>query len=279
MSLFIQTYDTAASFLADTETWLLERELENNFILGIAGALRNSKPPFPEMHFVNCSVQGTIRLSALVRNSKIVITGQHWDEECVLALKRHYDSCAIKPIGVMGKMDLARSFSKHFQIAPEPERILILHELQQVTGLQLAPGELRLATRSDLDLIARWFFRFFEEVNPIPPRSEAEARTEASKRIANNDLYLWIKDGEVMSMAGVVRKSKHIAFLGLVYTPEEFRGNGYARSCVQVLSTDLLTAGYRSCGLFTEKSNPVSNRIYQQIGYVSSLEFEDIPFL
>jgi predicted GNAT family acetyltransferase len=55
--------------------------------------------------------------------------------------------------------------------------------------------------------------------------------------------------------------------IGSVYTPPEWRGKGYASACVAALSQLCLDSGYRFCMLFTDLSNPTSNKIYQQIGY------------
>ncbi len=53
-----------------------------------------------------------------------------------------------------------------------------------------------------------------------------------------------------------------------VYTPPEYRGKGYATSCVATVSQYLLTQGYQYCFLFTDLANPTSNHIYRQIGYL-----------
>ncbi|MFW5729522.1 MAG: GNAT family N-acetyltransferase [Spirochaetota bacterium] len=52
-----------------------------------------------------------------------------------------------------------------------------------------------------------------------------------------------------------------------MYTPKAHRRHGYARACVAELTARLIEAGRQFCFLFTDLSNPTSNKIYQQIGY------------
>ena len=47
----------------------------------------------------------------------------------------------------------------------------------------------------------------------------------------------------------------------------EFRGRGYASNCVAALTQKMLDQGRKFCFLYTDLSNPTSNKIYQQIGY------------
>ena len=63
-----------------------------------------------------------------------------------------------------------------------------------------------------------------------------------------------------MPVHGMVR-------IGPVYTPPERRGRGYASAATAALSQRLLDAGAEEVLLYTDLANPVSNSIYQRIGY------------
>ncbi|WP_160297269.1 GNAT family N-acetyltransferase [Paenibacillus sp. IHBB 10380] len=80
-------------------------------------------------------------------------------------------------------------------------------------------------------------------------------------------IYLWIDDGEPVSMAQQTRPTLHGAVVNLVYTPPEHRNKGYASSCVATLTRNMLRGPYQFTSLYTDLSNPVSNRIYMNIGY------------
>jgi uncharacterized protein len=68
------------------------------------------------------------------------------------------------------------------------------------------------------------------------------------------------------------------AVVNEVYTPPYFRGKGYASSCVVGLSDHMLESGYKSCSLFTDLNNPVSNSIYMKIGYKPICDYVNISF-
>jgi predicted GNAT family acetyltransferase len=54
--------------------------------------------------------------------------------------------------------------------------------------------------------------------------------------------------------------------IGPVYTPREHRGRGYAGATVAAASRALVDEGAQVC-LFTDQANPVSNALYERLGY------------
>ena len=63
-----------------------------------------------------------------------------------------------------------------------------------------------------------------------------------------------------MPVHGMVR-------IGPVYTPPELRGHGYASAATAALSQRRSKPGREEVLLYTDLANPVSNSIYQRIGY------------
>jgi predicted GNAT family acetyltransferase len=80
-------------------------------------------------------------------------------------------------------------------------------------------------------------------------------------------------------MAGNPRKTKNTISIGPVYTPPEFRKKGYASALVARLSQKNLDAGYQKCVLLTDLKNPTSNKIYQEIGYKSVCDVNNLEVL
>jgi ribosomal protein S18 acetylase RimI-like enzyme len=68
-------------------------------------------------------------------------------------------------------------------------------------------------------------------------------------------------------MAAWAGRTGRVARVNYVYTPPERRGHGYASACVATLTQQLLDEGVPRCCLYTDLSNPTSNKIYQAIGY------------
>ncbi|HNZ16613.1 MAG TPA: GNAT family N-acetyltransferase, partial [Anaerolineaceae bacterium] len=63
-----------------------------------------------------------------------------------------------------------------------------------------------------------------------------------------------------------------------VYTPPAQRRRGYARALVAEVSKEMLSRGYELVNLFTNLSNPTSNKIYQEVGYKPVCDYHQYRF-
>ena len=123
-----------------------------------------------------------------------------------------------------------------------------------------------LSRSGAVDLLARWTHEFSLAVGE---KSDAKAaRTSAEKGIAGGRMLLWEHQGQPVSLAAAVRPTRHGVGICRVYTPPEHREHGFASACVAELSQRQLDAGREFCCLYTELANPISNSIYQKIGYI-----------
>jgi len=101
----------------------------------------------------------------------------------------------------------------------------------------------------------------------------------AKKSIRLKRTFFWVVDDEVVSITIAVRPQiKGICISG-VYTPPQFRRRGYARALVSEVSKEMLIRGYALTNLFTDLSNPTSNKIYQEIGYYPVCDYHQYEFL
>jgi predicted GNAT family acetyltransferase len=66
--------------------------------------------------------------------------------------------------------------------------------------------------------------------------------------------------------------------IGPVYTPPERRGHGYGSAVTAAASRWALDKRANHVLLFTDLANPVSNSIYQQIGYIPVADALDVRF-
>jgi predicted GNAT family acetyltransferase len=63
-----------------------------------------------------------------------------------------------------------------------------------------------------------------------------------------------------------------------VFTPPDVRGRGYAGALVGEVSARLIEEGHRFCFLYTDLSNPISNRLYRRLGYELVCESAEYTF-
>ena len=155
-------------------------------------------------------------------------------------------------------------------------RLFELRRLLPPTGVS---GTLRPATPDDRDLVHRWREVFLTEAEeqagrPISP-FRAKDPEDTVRRIHDHQFWLWEDGGQVVHLTGASPPGAGVARIAPVYTPKPSRGNGYAMAAVAAVSQILLDQGLRVC-LFTDQANPVSNRIYQRIGYRPVLDMEQL---
>jgi predicted GNAT family acetyltransferase len=81
-------------------------------------------------------------------------------------------------------------------------------------------------------------------------------------------MWLWENEAGVpTSLAARQRTTAGAARIGPVYTPPEHRRHGYGAAVTAACTRDALRSA-DGVVLFTDLANPVSNSIYQQIGYL-----------
>jgi len=96
--------------------------------------------------------------------------------------------------------------------------------------------------------------------------------------ISQGDFFCWKEKGEIVSMAAIIRKTKHSAIIGFVYTPQEHRGNRYGKKCAHCLSDYILKNNFRQSGLLVFNGNKIARKIYEELGYKTLSELSDIDF-
>ena len=98
------------------------------------------------------------------------------------------------------------------------------------------------------------------------PAEHAGTAERATRLINQRQAFFWF-NGEPVALATLTGPTPNGVRVSLVYTPPEHRGRGYASNLVARLSQHALDSGRKYCFLFTDQANPVSNSIYQKIGY------------
>jgi uncharacterized protein len=86
------------------------------------------------------------------------------------------------------------------------------------------------------------------------------------RRLSRRELHVWDHDGpkSVVSVSGNTPRGVR---LSAVYTPEPFRGRGYASNAVARVSQNALDAGAEFCVLFAEPEPAAPARTYRGVGY------------
>jgi len=264
-------YKCVHEFYYDVHDVLTEREAENMLVLGIL--LRGVKDKEPRgwrdpAGWVMATVCDgvAIQLVALMTpplNLLLCGVDEHVDESVLKCLKHGLAANGITYPGLTAQKTLAEAFAAG--CAYEVETNLRLFELTRVCPEIPQIGTMRLCTEADMPFLPYWIgeFRTVAGQDGTVLADIAEYRAF----VEGGNLHILEDEGMPVSMAMINRKIASVAGIGLVYTPPYFRGRGYASSLVARLSQLCLDEGFAVCTLYTDLSNPTSNKIYQNIGY------------
>lgn len=277
-------YTAASDFLIRTQALLEREEAANNVILGIANMLINAPERFPEFYLVTVDDSSGVKLAGLMTPPhNLSLYAEAPERGAMFALARYFSAQQVTVPGVIGMVDTAHAFAAAWVnvaggswSAGFHERV---YELRQVTQPVGVLGKLVLAKPEHSDTIADWLAAFYAEALPGEIHTAEECKVQADRSIVDKNQYLWVVEGEPVSMArGPGRQTRHGGTVGPVYTPPAKRGHGYASAVVAGVSQQILDSGKAFCALFTDLANPTSNSIYQKIGYRPLRDFDELKF-
>ena len=128
---------------------------------------------------------------------------------------------------------------------------------------QGVPGSARPVRDDEFDDYFPWVRAFMTELSL--PDHDPESSTQASLEHA----YWWLDaDGQRVSIASGHAPSRGVSRVGPVYTPPGVRGRGYAGAVTAVVTQAFYDGGAERVILYTDAANPISNAVYERIGYV-----------
>ncbi|GAP13510.1 predicted acetyltransferase [Longilinea arvoryzae] len=277
-------FASADAFLQHAQTTLLQDEAANGLMLGICIRLRD----YPErilaapFLFTIDREPHQIVLAAIMTppHNLILHCAETCDPSILEMLAGHLIAQGWAIPGVLGPAAISERFAERW--AQRTGCQARVHqrqrgfELRQVIPPLPAPGRFRPAELSDLPLLTEWARAFYQDALHEDLTLE-QARAMTALKIDDRQLYVWDAN-EPVSMAAVGRPTPHGISVSFVYTPPRQRGRGYASNCVAVLSQHMLDEGYQFCTLFTDLANPVSNAIYQHIGYRPIFDYTEYHF-
>ena len=135
----------------------------------------------------------------------------------------------------------------------------------------------RKATIKDKKQLTEYIKKFNKEaLNRIMTKEEINKKFES---YLQRGYYVLEEQGKIVSQAVIGRELLKGKSISCVYTPKEERGNKYAYELVYKLTKKCLNEGAEYCVLYTDAENPISNHVYEKIGYEKRVECVDIEFI
>jgi predicted GNAT family acetyltransferase len=261
----IHRYTDPQLFLDRCQEWLLKSELQNSTMLAVARILITGDHPFDPPYYFASIENGDDIVGCAVRAPPDSLLLANVPVDAIPLLATDIATVYKELPSVTGMATDASAFSRRWQKQRGESTTIInwkWYALEKViVPKSPAPGVLRLAEASDLELIREWAPRFASETNTL-----FNVIGFYERRIRTESLYLWV-DQEPRSMVAVSAKTPNSIRVSGVYTARDCRRNGYASTAVASVSQLMLDAGHQFCGLFADKSDLYANGMYQAIGF------------
>ncbi|MDD3173800.1 MAG: GNAT family N-acetyltransferase [Herbinix sp.] len=284
--MVVKEYNSARAFLDDYESVLIEHEPVSQLVLYSAyhcyrdqvtdNALFGAVLEEENIYLIFCNVM-PYNLVIYVEKSDNILQSS-------IALADFFAKNHITINGLNTKYDLCQSFVEQYKkyvSCTFVEKLgLDIMEIRQVNEVKPVDGAYRLALPEEAKLVAEWMIEF--QMEALTSEMDYEAALQKATKLIEEGKIHFYEDIEqkVVSMAVAARKLAHGIAITYVFTPEEYRGKGYAAANIYYLSKELLEQGYEFCTIFVDKKNPLSFRAYEKVGYKvvdSVYEYKVVP--
>ena len=166
------------------------------------------------------------------------------------------------------ELDIDRS--RLGKVVPEYLYALDLSALTVPKPLSTGVVHHRLAASEDVPRLVAWRRVYDRITMGFPEHAIDDARNEKMFKGAIEDQRLWIleAEGRPVAMTSFNAVLPDTVQVGGVFTPEESRGRGHARSVVAGSLLDAKTSGVTDALLFTEVDNVPAQKAYESLGFV-----------
>ncbi|MET9633403.1 GNAT family N-acetyltransferase [Lentzea sp. NPDC006480] len=245
--------------------------------LAVAGDLLNADPVHHSVHLttVDAALRGLRPPAALISlhdNGTLVGAATRMQDRPLhvaamppAAAPLVADVLRGQPIdAVTGPVDRVEAFRSLWRDGGHETYRLRLYRLEDLVVPEV-PGESRLTTAEDDDLITEWWVRFIAELDELE-RAEAEKVMRGSRQMPAGHV-IWLVDGEPVSWAASTEPVAGMSRVGPVYTPPEHRRHGYGAAATAAVSQWAYQEGTEHVVLTADLANPTANSVYQGIGF------------
>ena len=283
-------YTDIKEFYRDTYDVLMRNEAQNliplgNVIIGNEGKDKTGWRDTANWFMATVSDETGVILTAIMtppHNLTLYATDNIINDEALACLIKGIGETDFEIPGVLSDNDMALRFAKAFSetkgTAYRIHKNMRIYELTEVNPDIPMIGTLRLVRESDMSFLPYWIEGFRSECfgsNIVVDHDPVTYRYYIERK----KMYVLEDNNTPVSIALINREMQSVGGVSQVYTPPYFRCQGYATSCVAGISRLILERGFTKCVLYTDLANPVSNSIYQKIGYNPICDSLEIKFL
>jgi predicted GNAT family acetyltransferase len=141
---------------------------------------------------------------------------------------------------------------------------MCIHVLTSPPSRPQVSGSVRRSTPEDAALLMEWTMAFIRDaaLHDSPPTP-----ADIDGAIARGRDFFWLVDDKPVAWAAMGRKLRDCASIGPVYTLPDYRGRGFGGAITAAVADQIFADGRSTACLYTDLSNPASNRCYAKLGF------------
>jgi predicted GNAT family acetyltransferase len=279
----VQLHAEAQSFLAAADPLLRSDPFSTNAAAVSAARIAAGQEPERDTYLWATVSDGDARvIGAAMHRPPHYLFLSRMPAEAAAALASALAAARRAVTGVDGAIEATRSFATAWLAVTGLDSTQVtatrLYRLGTLLPPQGVAGRgITAATAEDIDLLATWLAAFHDEAQPDAPI--LDWRSVAERRIRARQVHYWQVEGVVVAMAAVSAPANGVAPVGRVYTPPAHRRRGYGAAVTAHATATALASGAAHVVLYTDLANPISNSIYQKIGFVPDHDAEERAFI
>ena len=272
--MIVKVYENADAYLFDNESVLLEQEALSQLVLYDAYKSRQNADKIKGLFGVVMDEGLSILHFSNLPSRNLSIYIQDGDKDiqrATILLADYFIENQIIPEGLNSRYEICAAFidqfGKYAKCTFAERMVLDIMEVRQLNDIKYTEGKTRLAIPNEVKLLTDWMVQY--QIEALAKEVDYEsALVTISKLINNNRLYVFENSQQMLvSMAAATRQLARGVAISYVYTPEEYRGMGYAAANVFNISKKYFDEGNEFCTLFVDKKNMLSKRAYEKVGY------------
>ncbi|MCH5159332.1 MAG: GNAT family N-acetyltransferase [Clostridiales bacterium] len=252
-------YKTGKDFLAENTDLIRNDLLGTIFFEGNATAIGQCD----EKNFaIRVEVDGEILIAIHVDGYPLAIYGS---ERCAEELARVVAENELQFGKAIGYYDLIDRFLTVYEsfVGGRHKVNLSMDIMYCDKTVPCDTSEVERAKADDVEEIAHMYAEFLTEA--LGENATWGEKIDKMSQEINSYALLRV-DGEIVSIGMSKDSGYGLKRISNVYTKPEHRNKGYSRKVVTYLTEQVLKSGSLAC-LHVDQNNPVSNHLYQKIGY------------
>ena len=252
-------YETGKEFLNENLSLLRSDPLGTMFFESNANSIEHCSEV---SYAVRVEVAGEVLIAIRLDSFPLVVYGS---EVCVAELARVAQENKLQFDKAIGYQDLLDKFlTAYEQLVGGEHKVNLYMDVMYCDKVEPCDtSKVERATVKDVDEIAHLYADFLREAlgeNATWGEKIDKVRQEI------DSCALMRVDGKIVSIGTFKDSGNGLQRISNVYTKPEFRNKGYSRKVVTYLTEQVLKNGCLPC-LYVDQHNPVSNHLYQKIGY------------